>query len=38
MGADRIPLPLGEGPGEGSPAAAAMSDPGTATEAAYPSP
>ena len=32
------PPPLGEGLGEGPPAAAPMSDPRTVTEAAYPSP
>ena len=37
-GAARIPLPLGEGLGEGLPAAVPMSEPGAATEAAYPSP
>ena len=37
-GTDRIPLPLGEGPGEGSAAAAPMFDPGTATGPADPSP
>ena len=34
MGAAPIPLPLGEGLGEGSPAAVPMSEPGAATEAA----
>ena len=37
-GTDRIPLPLGEGLGEGSSAAAPMSDPGTAAGFADPSP
>ena len=34
----RIPLPLGEGRGEGLSAAVPMSDPGAATGSAYPSP
>ena len=38
LGADRIPLPLGEGLGEGSPAAVPMSESGTETKAADPSP
>ena len=37
-GADRIPLPLGEGLGEGSSAAAPMSETGTAPGCADPSP